>query len=100
MNQLLKEKLASLPALPGCYLMKNSNGEIIYVGKAKRLSVRVNQYFNRPHSGKTQKMVSEIDTFDTIITKTEKEALNETLELLIDRETLYQYNVNKANLLN
>ena len=75
MNQLLKEKLDSLPALPGCYLMKNSNGEIIYVGKAKRLSVRVNQYFNRPHSGKTQKMVSEIDTFDTIITKTEKEAL-------------------------
>ena len=75
MNQELKEKLATLPALPGCYLMKNSSGEIIYVGKAKRLSVRVNQYFNRPHSGKTQKMVSEIDTFDTIITKTEKEAL-------------------------
>ncbi len=75
MNQTLKEKLASLPALPGCYLMKNIHGEIIYVGKAKRLSVRVNQYFNRPHSGKTQKMVSEIDTFDTIITKTEKEAL-------------------------
>ena len=75
MNQALKEKLASLPALPGCYLMKNIYGEIIYVGKAKRLSVRVNQYFNRPHSGKTQKMVSEIETFDIIITKTEKEAL-------------------------
>lgn len=75
MNQALKEKLASLPALPGCYLMKNIHGEIIYVGKAKRLSVRVNQYFNRPHSGKTQKMVSEIETFDIIITKTEKEAL-------------------------
>ena len=74
MNQALKEKLASLPALPGCYLMKNIYGEIIYVGKAKRLSVRVNQYFNRPHSGKTQKMVSEIETFDIIITKTEKEA--------------------------
>ena len=75
MNQALVEKLASLPALPGCYLMKNIHGEIIYVGKAKRLSVRVNQYFNRPHSGKTQKMVSEIETFDVIITKTEKEAL-------------------------
>lgn len=75
MNQLLKEKLASLPMLPGCYLMKNKEGEIIYVGKAKRLSVRVNQYFNRPHSGKTQKMVSEIETFDTIITNSEKEAL-------------------------
>ena len=61
MNQILKEKLASLPMLPGCYLMKNKEGEIIYVGKAKRLSIRVNQYFNRPHSGKTQKMVSEIE---------------------------------------
>ncbi len=75
MNQVLKEKLASLPALPGCYLMKNEFNEIIYVGKAKRLSVRVNSYFNRPHSGKTQKLVSEIVNFDIIITKTEKEAL-------------------------
>lgn len=75
MNQVLKEKLASLPALPGCYLMKNEFDEIIYVGKAKRLSVRVNSYFNRPHSGKTQKLVSEIVNFDIIITKTEKEAL-------------------------
>ncbi len=74
-NDLVKEKLALLKPLPGCYLMKNKEGKIIYVGKAKRLNVRVNSYFNRPHSGKTQKMVSEIETFDTIITSTEKEAL-------------------------
>lgn len=74
-SELIREKLALLKPLPGCYLMKNREGKVIYVGKAKRLNVRVNSYFNRPHSGKTQKMVSEIHTFDTIITQTEKEAL-------------------------
>jgi excinuclease ABC subunit C len=72
---MLQEKLRLLEPVPGCYLMKNNAGEIIYVGKAKRLSMRVPQYFTRPHEGKTQRMVGEISDFDTIITSSEREAL-------------------------
>ncbi len=75
MNEILQEKLRLLEPVPGCYLMKNNAGEIIYVGKAKRLSMRVPQYFTRPHEGKTQRMVGEISDFDTIITSSEREAL-------------------------
>ncbi len=75
MNEMLQEKLRLLEPVPGCYLMKNNAGEIIYVGKAKRLSMRVPQYFTRPHEGKTQRMVGEISDFDTIITSSEREAL-------------------------
>lgn len=71
----IKNKLNLLAPVPGCYLMKNNLGEIIYVGKAKRLDVRVSQYFLKPHEGKTQKMVSEVVDFDTIITNSEKESL-------------------------
>ena len=85
-SEQLKEKLALLKPLPGCYLMKNSDGKVIYVGKAKKLDRRVNSYFNRPHSGKTEKMVSEIATFDTIITSTEKEAL------LLEINLIHNYN--------
>ncbi|MFA6739412.1 MAG: GIY-YIG nuclease family protein, partial [Bacilli bacterium] len=75
MNDILQEKIRLLEPVPGCYLMKNISGEIIYVGKAKRLSARVPQYFTRPHEGKTQRMVGEIADFDTIITSSEREAL-------------------------
>ena len=75
MNDILQEKIRLLEPVPGCYLMKNISGEIIYVGKAKRLSARVPQYFTRPHEGKTQRMVGEITDFDTIITSSEREAL-------------------------
>lgn len=72
---MLKEKINLLPDLPGCYLMKNSEKEIIYVGKAKNLKKRVTQYFTKVHNGKTALMVSNVKDFDIIITNSEKEAL-------------------------
>lgn len=69
-----KEKLKLIPHLPGSYQMKNSAGTIIYVGKAKDLNKRVNSYFNRPHTGKTEKMVSEINDFEYIVAGSETEA--------------------------
>lgn len=82
----LKDKLALLKPLPGCYLMKDKEGRVIYVGKAKKLDKRVNSYFNRPHEGKTARLVQEIVTFDTIITSTEKEAL------LLEINLIHTYN--------
>lgn len=70
-----EDKIPLLPDLPGCYLMKDKNGEIIYVGKAKNLKKRVSQYFTKPHDGKTALMVSNVVDFDLIITSSEKEAL-------------------------
>jgi len=70
----MKEKLKLIPHLPGSYQMKNSDGVIIYVGKAKDLNKRVNSYFNRPHTGKTAKMVSEIADFQYIVASSELEA--------------------------
>lgn len=71
---MFKEKLKLIPHLPGSYQMKNSEGTIIYVGKAKDLNKRVNSYFNRPHTGKTEKMVSEIADFEYIVAASELEA--------------------------
>ena len=70
-----EEKIPLLPELPGCYLMKDKDGTIIYVGKAKNLKNRVSQYFTKPHDGKTALMVSNVVDFDLIITNSEKEAL-------------------------
>lgn len=70
----IEHKLSLLPDLPGCYLMKNSLGSIIYVGKAKNLKNRVRSYFKSHHEGKTAKLVSKIRDFDTIITSNDKEA--------------------------
>ncbi|MCL2560084.1 MAG: excinuclease ABC subunit UvrC [Turicibacter sp.] len=75
MNQLIKDKLALLPAEPGCYLMKSSAGEVIYVGKAKSLKSRVRSYFMKVHNRRTQVLVSEIMDFEYIITDSEVEAL-------------------------
>ena len=72
---MIKDKLSLVPNNPGCYLMKNKNNEIIYVGKAKNLKKRVSQYFTKPHDGKTALMVSNVEDFDLIITNSEKEAL-------------------------
>ena len=66
MNKI-KEKLSLLPMLPGCYLMKNKDGNIIYVGKAKKLKNRVSSYFRGTHTGKTAKLVSEIADFTYIV---------------------------------
>lgn len=73
-SEYLEHKLALLPGEPGCYLMKNVNSQIIYVGKAKNLKNRVRSYFKSSHTGKTAQLVSEIVDFETIITSTDKEA--------------------------
>ncbi len=82
MNDLLKEKLAILPDEPGCYLMKDRQGTIIYVGKAKVLKNRVRSYFNGSHNGKTARLVSEIVDFEYIVTSSNIEALILELNLI------------------
>jgi len=72
---MLKEKLFQVPDKPGCYLMKNKNNTIIYVGKAKNLKKRLKGYFNGRVEGKTEKLVSNINDFDYIITNNEIESL-------------------------
>ena len=74
-SEKIKQKLELLPLKPGCYMMKNKEGEIIYVGKAIKLKNRVNSYFVGSHNYKTTKLVSQIDDFETIVTTSEKEAL-------------------------
>ncbi len=72
---MVLEKLKLVPHLPGCYLMKNKDGVIIYVGKAKDLRNRLNSYFHSSHTGKTAKLVSEIADFDYIVVSSETESL-------------------------
>lgn len=91
MNDLLKEKLAILSDDPGCYLMKDRQGTIIYVGKAKVLKQRVRSYFTGSHDGKTQRLVSEIVDFETIITTSDIEAL--ILELNLIKQYDPKYNI-------
>ena len=75
-NDKIEEKLKTLPDNPGVYLMKNSNGKIIYVGKAIVLKNRVRQYFRKTEkTARIEKMVSLIHDFEYIITDTEDEAL-------------------------
>ena len=88
---MLKEKLLLLPNKPGCYLMKDKNGVIIYVGKAKNLRNRVNSYFKSSHTGKTKVLVSNIVDFEYIITNSELEAL--LLEINLIKEHNPKYNV-------
>jgi len=85
MNKI-KEKLSLLPMLPGCYLMKNKDGNIIYVGKAKKLKNRVNSYFRGTHTGKTARLVSEIDDFEYITVNSEVESL------ILENNLIKQYN--------
>ena len=91
MNELLKKEIDLLPDKPGCYLMHNSDDEIIYIGKAKNLKRRVSQYFLRSQSGKTAAMVFHVDHFETIITKSEKEAL--ILEMNLIQKHHPRYNI-------
>ena len=76
-KQELLDKANDLPLAPGVYLMMDKTGEVIYVGKAKKLKNRVSQYFqeNSSHNAKTRRMVSQVDHFDTIFVSTEFEAL-------------------------
>ncbi|MGZ9585323.1 excinuclease ABC subunit UvrC [Paenibacillus marinisediminis] len=87
----IRHKLALLPDLPGCYLMKNQEGTIIYVGKAKILKNRVRSYFSGSHDGKTQRLVSEIRDFEYIVTASNMEAL--ILECNLIKKHHPRYNV-------
>ncbi|MCI1590191.1 excinuclease ABC subunit UvrC [Heyndrickxia oleronia] len=91
MNDVIKNKLALLPDQPGCYLMKDRQGTIIYVGKAKILKNRVRSYFTGSHDGKTQRLVSEIEDFEYIITSSNIEAL--ILEINLIKKHDPKYNV-------
>lgn len=72
---MIKEKLKLVPTNPGCYLMKNKDGQIIYVGKAKNLKRRLSSYFRGTHTGKTARLVSEIVDFEYVIVGSETESL-------------------------
>jgi len=87
----IKDKLATLPMEPGCYLMKDQTGKIIYVGKALKLKARVSQYFIGAHDYKTTKLVSLIDDFDYFVTHSEKEAL--LLEINLIKQHKPRYNI-------
>ena len=87
----LKNKLLLLPQKPGCYLMKNKDGNIIYVGKAKKLKNRVNSYFRGKHYGKTAKLVSEIYDFEYIVVNSEIESL--ILEINLIKKYDPKYNI-------
>ncbi|MCL1949774.1 MAG: excinuclease ABC subunit UvrC [Turicibacter sp.] len=91
MRQLIKDKLSLLPMEPGCYLMKDYNNQIIYVGKAKRLKNRVKSYFTGSHNGKTARLVREIHDFEYIVTSTELESL--ILELNLIKKHDPKYNI-------
>ena len=75
--KVLKQKANKLPQSPGVYIMKNSSGKIIYIGKAKALKNRVTQYFGagNQHSAKVRSMVSNVDDFEYIVCDSEFEAL-------------------------
>ncbi|PGZ58499.1 excinuclease ABC subunit C [Bacillus cereus] len=91
MHEHLKEKLAILPDQPGCYLMKDKQGTIIYVGKAKVLKNRVRSYFTGSHDGKTLRLVGEIVDFEYIVTSSNLEAL--ILELNLIKKHDPKYNI-------
>ncbi|WKB69931.1 excinuclease ABC subunit UvrC [Ligilactobacillus ruminis] len=90
-TQHIENKLKLLPDQPGCYLMKDVNAKIIYVGKAKNLKNRVRSYFKSSHEGKTAKLVSEIHDFETIVTSTDKEAF--LLEITLIQKHKPYYNI-------
>ena len=91
MNDTIKAKLAILPDNPGCYLHKDKNGTIIYVGKAKNLKNRVRSYFRGSHDTKTELLVSEIVDFEFIVTESNIEAL--LLEINLIQENMPKYNI-------
>ena len=88
---LINEKLKLLTTEPGCYLMKNKDDKIIYVGKAKNLKRRVSSYFNREHTGKTKALVENIVDFEYIVTSTEVESL--LLEINLIKKYSPKYNI-------
>ena len=91
MNNLIKSKLELLPTSPGCYIHKDKNGTIIYVGKAKNLRNRVRSYFRGSNDTKTEALVSEIVDFEFIVTESNIEAL--LLEINLIKENKPKYNI-------
>ena len=87
----IKDKLSLLPTSPGCYLMKDKDGVIIYVGKAKNLKRRVSSYFNRTHTGKTARLVSDIVDFEYIVVGSNTESL--VLEINLIKKYDPKYNI-------
>ena len=88
---MIKSKLELLPTSPGCYIHKDKNGTIIYVGKAKNLRNRVRSYFRGSHDTKTEAPVSEIVDFEFIVTESNIEAL--LLEINLIKENKPKYNI-------
>lgn len=90
-KELVENKLQLLPTLPGCYIMKNSDEEIIYIGKAKNLKNRVRSYFRGKKEGKTALLVKEITDFEYVVTDSDKEAL--LLEVTLIQKHKPKYNI-------
>lgn len=88
---MIEEKLSKVPHTPGCYLMKNKDNVIIYVGKSKNLKNRLSSYFKQSHTGKTARLVSDIYTFDYILTSSELESL--LLEINLIKKYNPKYNI-------
>ena len=88
---MIKEKLALVPELPGSYQMKDKDGIIIYVGKAKNLKRRLKSYFTRNVTGKTRVLVENIHDFEYIVTSSELESL--ILEITLIKKYNPKYNV-------
>ena len=86
-----KEKLALVPNKPGSYQMRDKDGVIIYVGKAKNLKNRLKSYFTGTHTGKTLSLVENIDDFEYIVTSSELESL--ILEITLIKKYNPKYNI-------
>ncbi|HDE8254093.1 TPA: excinuclease ABC subunit UvrC [Staphylococcus aureus] len=90
-KQRIKNKLNVVPMEPGCYLMKDRNDQVIYVGKAKKLRNRLRSYFTGAHDAKTTRLVDEIRRFEFIVTSSETESL--LLELNLIKQYQPRYNI-------
>jgi len=90
-NEIIREKLATLPEQPGSYQMRDASGHIIYVGKAKNLRNRVKTYFTGSHDAKTARLVQDIADFTYLVTASELEAF--LLELSLIKEHSPRYNI-------
>lgn len=91
MNNTIKAKLELLPDSPGCYLHKDKNGTVIYVGKAKNLKNRVRSYFHGSHNTKTELLVSEIEDLEWIVVESNIESL--VLEINLIQRYKPKYNI-------
>ena len=88
-KQRIKNKLNVVPMEPGCYLMKDRNDQVIYVGKAKKLRNRLRSYFTGAHDAKTTRLVGEIRRFEFIVTSSETESLLMDLKMIKKNKTRY-----------